>query len=76
MPFCLKSSAKTSVIYTVITLVLSPFIYSLIYEDIHRTLKRLLGVASIKVPPVVVLKKFPSFQGVKNLNWNLIFWLK
>ena len=76
MPFCLKSSAITSVIYTVITPVLSPFIYSLIYEDIHRTLKRLLGVASIKVPPVVVLKKFPSFQGVKNLNWNLIFWLK
>ena len=53
-----------------------PFIYSLRYEDIHRALKRLLAVASIKVPPVVVLKKFPSFQSVKNLNWNLIFWLK
>ena len=62
MPFCLESSAITSVMYTVITPILSSFIYSLRYEDIHRALKRLLGVASIKVPPVVVLKKFPSFR--------------
>ena len=67
-PFCLESNAIISVMNTVITPILNPFIYSLRYEDIHRALKRLLGVASIKVPPVVVLKKFPSFQGVKNLN--------
>ena len=76
MPFCLESSAITSVMYTVITPILRPLIYSLKYEDIHRAPKRLCAVASIKVPPVVVLKKFPSFQSVKNLNWNLIFWLK
>ena len=75
MPFCSESSAVTSWC-TVITSMLSPFIYSLRYEDIHRALKRLFGVASIKGPPVVVLKKSPSFQGIKNLNWNLIFWLK
>uniref|UniRef100_A0A8C2NK07 G-protein coupled receptors family 1 profile domain-containing protein n=1 Tax=Capra hircus TaxID=9925 RepID=A0A8C2NK07_CAPHI len=76
MPFCLESSAITSVMYTVITPILRPLIYSLKYEDIHRAPKRLCAVASIKAPPVVVLKKFPSFQSVKNLNWNLIFWLK
>ena len=76
MPFCSESSAITSVMYTVITPILRPLIYSLKYEDIHRAPKRLCAVASIKAPPVVVLKKFPSFQSVKNLNWNLIFWLK
>ena len=76
MPFCSESSAITSWC-TVITSTSHPFIYSLRYEDIHRApLKRLFGVASIKGPPVVVLKKFPFYQGVKNLNWNLIFWLK
>ena len=68
MPFCLESNAIISVMNTVITPILNPFIYSLRYEDIHRALKRLFGMASIKVPSVVVLKKFPSFQGVKNLN--------
>ena len=67
-PFCLESNAIISVMNTVITPILNPFIYSLRYEDIHRALKRLFGMASIKVPSVVVLKKFPSFQGVKNLN--------
>uniref|UniRef100_A0A452ELG0 G-protein coupled receptors family 1 profile domain-containing protein n=1 Tax=Capra hircus TaxID=9925 RepID=A0A452ELG0_CAPHI len=59
------SSATASVMYTVVTPMLNPFIYSLRNKDIKRALKR--------VPPVVVLKKFPSFQSVKNLNWNLIF---
>ncbi|KAJ1060419.1 hypothetical protein K5549_013014 [Capra hircus] len=62
------SSATASVMYTVVTPMLNPFIYSLRNKDIKRALKR--------APPVVVLKKFPSFQSVKNLNWNLIFWLK
>ena len=63
----LRVKGNHLVMYTVITPMLSPF---------RAPLKRLFGVASIKGPPVVVLKKFPFNQGVKNLNWNLIFWLK
>ena len=42
-----QSSAVSSVMYTVVTPVLNPFIYSLRNKDIKRALKRIIGMAAI-----------------------------
>ncbi|XP_036894995.1 olfactory receptor 7A17-like [Sturnira hondurensis] len=51
-----QSSAVTSVMYTVVTPMLNPFIYSLRNRDIKRALKRVLGMASTKRTIVLGLK--------------------
>ncbi|XP_059551448.1 olfactory receptor-like protein OLF4 [Myotis daubentonii] len=51
------SSATASVMYTVVTPMLNPFIYSLRNKDIKRALKRFFGMAAIKRPIVLGLKK-------------------
>ncbi|XP_008156103.2 olfactory receptor-like protein OLF4 [Eptesicus fuscus] len=51
------SSATASVMYTVLTPMLNPFIYSLRNKDIKRALKRFLGRAIMKGPIVLGLKK-------------------
>uniref|UniRef100_A0A8D1KS23 Olfactory receptor n=1 Tax=Sus scrofa TaxID=9823 RepID=A0A8D1KS23_PIG len=48
-----QSSATASVMYTVVTPMLNPFIYSLINKDIKRALKILFRVAAIKGPIVL-----------------------
>ncbi|XP_023382043.1 olfactory receptor-like protein OLF4 [Pteropus vampyrus] len=52
------SSAVASVIYTVVTLMLNPFIYSLRNKDIKGALKTLCGMAAIKGTTVLGLKNF------------------
>ncbi|XP_054574298.1 olfactory receptor 7A10-like [Eptesicus fuscus] len=52
------SNATTSVMYTVLTPMLNPFIYSLRNKDIKRALKRFLGMVVIKGPVVLWLKNF------------------
>ena len=42
-----QSSAVASVMYTVVTPMLNPFIYSLRNKDIKRALKRITGMAAI-----------------------------
>ncbi|CAN0426665.1 unnamed protein product [Rangifer tarandus platyrhynchus] len=51
------SSATASVMYTVVTPMLNPFIYSMRNKDIKRALKKFLWKVSIKVQLVLVLKK-------------------
>ncbi|EPQ14003.1 Olfactory receptor-like protein OLF4 [Myotis brandtii] len=51
------SSVTASVIYAVLTPMLNPFIYSLRNKDLKRALKRLLGMAVMKGPLVLGLKK-------------------
>ncbi|XP_057564364.1 olfactory receptor 7A10-like [Hippopotamus amphibius kiboko] len=51
------SSATASVMYTVVTPMLNPFIYSLRNKDIKRALRRFFGMADIKRPIVMRLKK-------------------
>nr|XP_036872119.1 olfactory receptor-like protein OLF4 [Manis javanica] len=51
------SSATASVMYTVVTPMLNPFMYSLRNKDIKRTLKRLFGKETIKGLIVLGLKK-------------------
>ncbi|XP_007089043.2 putative olfactory receptor 7A2 [Panthera tigris] len=53
------SSATASVMYTVVTPMLNPFIYSLRNRDIKEALRRFSGMAAIKVPIVLGLKNFP-----------------
>ncbi|EPQ14906.1 Olfactory receptor 7A17 [Myotis brandtii] len=53
------SSATASVMYTVVTPMLNPFIYSLRNKDIKRALKRFVGVVVIKRPIILGLKKCP-----------------
>uniref|UniRef100_A0AC11EFV8 Uncharacterized protein n=1 Tax=Ovis aries TaxID=9940 RepID=A0AC11EFV8_SHEEP len=53
------SSATASVMYTVVTPMLNPFIYSLRNKDIKRALKRLIHMAVIKREIVLGLKKQP-----------------
>ncbi|XP_057566240.1 olfactory receptor 7A17-like [Hippopotamus amphibius kiboko] len=54
------SSATASVMYTVVTPMLNPFIYSLRNKDIKRALKRLFGMETFtKRPFVLALKKCP-----------------
>ncbi|XP_011381520.1 olfactory receptor-like protein OLF4 [Pteropus vampyrus] len=50
------SSAIASVIYTVVTPMLNPFIYSLRNKDIKGALKRFYAMAAIKGPTVLGLK--------------------
>ncbi|CAI9169669.1 unnamed protein product [Rangifer tarandus platyrhynchus] len=47
------SSATASVMYTVVTPMLNPFIYSLRNKDIKRALKRVCGIVGIKRPNVL-----------------------
>ncbi|XP_036158339.1 olfactory receptor 7A10-like [Myotis myotis] len=51
------SNGTASVMYTVLTPMLNPFIYSLRNKDLKRALKRFVGMAAIKVPIVLGLKK-------------------
>ncbi|ELK27236.1 PREDICTED: olfactory receptor-like protein OLF4 [Myotis davidii] len=51
------SSAAASVMYTVVTPMLNPFIYSLRNKDLKSALKRLLGMAAMKGQIVLGLKK-------------------
>ncbi|XP_039724588.1 olfactory receptor 7A10 [Pteropus medius] len=53
------SSAVASVMYTVVTPMLNPFIYSLRNKDIKRALKRFFGMAAIKVTIILRLKECP-----------------
>ncbi|XP_043767105.1 olfactory receptor-like protein OLF4 [Cervus elaphus] len=53
------SNAKASVMYTVVTPMLNPFIYSLRNKDIKRALKMFLGKATLKGHVVLRLKKCP-----------------
>ncbi|XP_032159410.1 olfactory receptor 7A10-like [Mustela erminea] len=53
------SGAIASVMYTVVTPMLNPFIYSLRNRDIYRTLKRIVGVLVLYVPIILGLKKCP-----------------
>ncbi|XP_065774160.1 olfactory receptor 7A17-like [Muntiacus reevesi] len=53
------SSATASVMYTVVTPMLNPFIYSLRNKDIKRTLKRVCGIVGIKRPTVLGQMKCP-----------------
>ncbi|XP_014653116.1 PREDICTED: olfactory receptor-like protein OLF4 [Ceratotherium simum simum] len=54
-----QSSATASVMYTVITPMLNPFIYSLRNRDIKGALKSFLSMAAIKRPIVLRLRKHP-----------------
>ncbi|XP_010848661.1 PREDICTED: olfactory receptor 7A17-like [Bison bison bison] len=53
------SSAIASVMYTVVTPMLNPFIYSLRNKDIKRALKRVCEIVSIKRPIVLGQMKCP-----------------
>ena len=53
------SSATASVMYTVVTPMLNPFIYSLRNKDIKRALKRVCGIVAIKRPIVLGQMKCP-----------------
>ncbi|XP_057345205.1 olfactory receptor 7A17-like [Manis pentadactyla] len=52
------SSATATVLYTVVTPMLNPFIYSLRNKDIRRSLKRFFDNQTIKGPMVLGLKKY------------------
>ncbi|XP_024906290.1 olfactory receptor 7D4 [Pteropus alecto] len=54
-----QSSAVASVMYTVVTPMLNPFIYSLRNKDIKGGLKRVFEVEAIKRPATLGLKKCP-----------------
>ncbi|CAI9169662.1 unnamed protein product [Rangifer tarandus platyrhynchus] len=53
------SSATASLMYTVVTPMLNPFIYSLRNRDIKRALKRVCGIVGIKRPSVLGQMKRP-----------------
>ncbi|XP_037363814.1 olfactory receptor 7A17-like [Talpa occidentalis] len=53
------SSATASVMYTVVTPMLNPFIYSLRNKDIKKALKRFIWVEVMKGPFVLGLRKGP-----------------
>ncbi|XP_014696764.3 olfactory receptor 7A17-like [Equus asinus] len=53
------SSATASVMYTVVTPMLNPFIYCLRNKDMERALKKFFGMAGIKGPIVLRLEKRP-----------------
>ncbi|XP_004472157.2 olfactory receptor 7A17-like [Dasypus novemcinctus] len=54
-----RANAIASVIYTVVTPMLNPFIYSFRNKDIKQAFKRLRNIISIKVSFVSNLEKFP-----------------
>ena len=60
------SSATASVMYTVVTPMLNPFIYSLRNKDIKGALKRFSAMAVRKGPIVLRLKNFPGLQASKS----------
>ncbi|XP_053073745.1 putative olfactory receptor 7A2 [Acinonyx jubatus] len=60
------SSATASVMYTVVTPMLNPFIYSLRNKDIKGALKRFSVMAVRKGPIVLRLKNFPGLQASKS----------
>ena len=60
------SSATASVMYTVVTPMLNPFIYSLRNKDIKRFLRRLFGMAAVKGPTVLGLKRCQLLQHSKH----------
>ncbi|XP_049644211.1 olfactory receptor 7A17-like [Suncus etruscus] len=51
-----QSNAIASVMYTVVTPMLNPFIYSLRNKDIKRALKNVIGMAFLKGPVFLALK--------------------
>ena len=53
------SSVVASVMYTVVTPMLNPFIYSLRNKDIKRALERIIRKAVIKLLSVLGLKNYP-----------------
>ncbi|XP_034513061.1 olfactory receptor 7A17 [Ailuropoda melanoleuca] len=53
------ASAVASVMYTVVTPMLNPFLYSLRNRDIKRALKRIIGVPTMYVAIILGLKKCP-----------------
>ncbi|XP_052498652.1 olfactory receptor 7A17-like [Budorcas taxicolor] len=53
------SSATASVMYTVVTPMLNPFIYSLRNKDIKKAVKRVYGIIAIKRPIVLGQMKCP-----------------
>ncbi|XP_034513063.1 olfactory receptor 7A17 [Ailuropoda melanoleuca] len=53
------ASAVASVMYTVVTPMLNPFIYSLRNRDIKRALKRIIEVPMMYVPMFLGMKKCP-----------------
>uniref|UniRef100_A0A8D0W0D1 Olfactory receptor 7A10-like n=1 Tax=Sus scrofa TaxID=9823 RepID=A0A8D0W0D1_PIG len=59
-----QSSAIASVMYTVVTPMLNPFIYSLRNKDIKRALKRFVEMALIKGANVLVQDKGTRWQGL------------
>ena len=60
------SSATASVMYTVVTPMLNPFIYSLRNKDIKRFLRRLFGMAAVKGPTVLGLMRCQLLQHSKH----------
>uniref|UniRef100_A0A452R8A4 Olfactory receptor n=1 Tax=Ursus americanus TaxID=9643 RepID=A0A452R8A4_URSAM len=54
-----QASAVASVMYTVVTPMLNPFIYSLRNRDIKRALMRFSGMAALKGTIILELKKCP-----------------
>ncbi|XP_045660183.1 olfactory receptor-like protein OLF4 [Ursus americanus] len=57
------ASAVASVMYTVVTPMLNPFIYSLRNRDIKEALVRFSGMAALKGTIILELKKCPRLQG-------------
>nr|XP_060483939.1 olfactory receptor-like protein OLF4 [Panthera onca] len=60
------TSATASVMYTVVTPMLNPFIYSLRNKDIKGALRRFSAMAVRKGPIVLRLKNFPGLQASKS----------
>ena len=63
--YSLKDAVIT-VMYMAVTPMLNPFIYSLRNKDIKRALRRFLGMAAIKGPIFLQLKKCQLFQSSKH----------
>ncbi|XP_057564347.1 olfactory receptor 7A10-like [Hippopotamus amphibius kiboko] len=61
-----RSSAIASMMYTVVTPMLNPFIYSLRNKDIKRALRKFFGMVAIKGPIVLRLKKWQLLLGLKH----------
>ncbi|XP_040484195.1 olfactory receptor-like protein OLF4 [Ursus maritimus] len=59
------TSAVASVMYTVVTPMLNPFIYSLRNRDIKEAVMKFSGMAALKGPILLGLKKCPRLQGPK-----------
>lgn len=58
-----QSNITASVMYTVVTPMLNPFIYSLQNKNIKRVLRRFIGMASLKMPTYLWLKKCKWLPG-------------